>query len=276
MASQRQCSKCGLYLSDNSLSVCPQCGANIVALPTITRWVGALLQVAVSTTFMLVFGFPRIMIAIFAGLILLGTAVSSRLKPRAAGGSPASPPRTVVRPVLYRVLSIGIALFTFAVIVIALFGFVMFMNSWDRWHRYEGQPYQRSEFQVVRAYYQAHAKGGPDIFASGTLDGQREWMNLQPYLRTQPHDQNELDARVPRGTSISVYLFPGLKGRSRVQLNNGVLPGEASQREAMAAMKYGLGGLSVTSFLLLVLIRLRRECVVEAEPALSMAQTAGR
>jgi hypothetical protein len=271
MAFQRQCSKCGFYVTDNSLMACPQCGSNLVALPSINRWIGALVQVAISTTFMLVFGFPRAMIAIFAGIILLGTAISSRLKPRAAGASPANPPRTIVRPTLFRVLSVGIALSTFVVIVIALFGFVMFMNSWDRWHRYEGQAYQRSEFQVVRAYYQTHSKGGPDIYASGTVDGQREWMNLQPYLHTRPHDQNELDARVPRGTSIPVYLFPGLKGRSRVQVNNGVLPAEASQREAMDALKYGLGGLGVTAFLLLVLIRLRRECIVEAEPALSMA-----
>jgi hypothetical protein len=270
MASQRQCSKCGLYLSDNSLAACPQCGANIVALPTVTRWIGALLQVGVSTTFMLVFGFPRIMVAIFAGLILLGTFVSSRLKPRVAGAH-VSPLRTILRPTLYRVLSIAIALSTFAVIVIALFGFVMFMNSWDRWHRYEGQAYQRSEFQVVRAYYQTHTKGGPDIYASGTVDGQREWMDLRQYLHTLPHDQNELDARAPRGTSIPVYLFPGLKGRTRVQMNNGVLPSESSQREAMVTLKYGLGSLSVAGFLLLVLIRLRRECFVEAEPALSAA-----
>jgi hypothetical protein len=254
---------------------CPQCGSNLVPLPSINRWIGALVQLVVSTTFMLVFGFPRIMIAIFAGVILLGTAVSSRMKPRAAGG-PATPKRTILRPTLFRVLSIAIALCTFVVIAIAMFGFVIFMNSWDRWHLYDGQAYQRSEFQVVRAYYQTHTKGGPDIFASGTVDGQREWMDLRQYLHTLPHDQNELDGRVPRGTSISVYLFPGLKGRSRVQINNGVLPSEASQREAMAAMKYGLGGLSVTAFLLLVLVRLRRECFVEAEPALSMAQTAGR
>ena len=276
MAFQRQCSKCGFYVTDNSLMACPQCGSNLVALPSINRWIGALIQVAVSTTFMLVFGFPRIMIAIFAGVILLGTAISSRLKPRAAGTSAVNPPRTILRPTLYRVLSVGIAFSTFAVIVIALFGFVIFMNDWDRWHLYEGQPYQRSEFQVVRAYYQTHTKGGSDIFASGTVDGQREWMNLRPYLHSLPHDQNELDSQVPRGTSIPVYLFPAFKGRSRVQLNNGVLPSDASQRDAMNALKYGLGGLSVAGFLLLVLVRLRRECVVEAAPGLSMAQTAGR
>ncbi len=271
MAFQRQCSKCGFYVTDNSLMACPQCGSNLVALPSINRWIGALVQVAASTTFMLVFGFPKVMIAIFAGLILLGTAISSRLKPRAVGAGPANPPRTILHPTLFRVLSIGIALCTFAVIVIALFGFVMFANSWMRWHRYEGQAYQRSEFQVVRAYYQTHSKGGPSLYASGNVDGQREWMDLQLYLHTRPHDQIELDAQVPRGTSIPVYLFPGLKGRTRVQLNNGVLPSEASQREAMATLKYGLGGLSVAGFLLLVLVRLRRECFVEAEPALSMA-----
>jgi hypothetical protein len=147
----------------------------------------------------------------------------------------------------------------------------MFMNSWDRWHRYEGQAYHRSEFQVVRAYYQTHSKGGPSLYASGTVDGQREWMDLQPYPHTRPHDQDELDAQVPRGTSIPVYLFPGLKGRTRVQPNHGVLPADASQRDAMATLKYGLGGLGVTAFLLLVMIRLRRECFVETEPVLSMA-----
>ena len=49
----------------------------------------------------------------------------------------------------------------------------MFINSWNRWHLYEGQAYQRNEFQVVRAYYQTHTKGGPAIFASGTVEGQR-------------------------------------------------------------------------------------------------------
>jgi hypothetical protein len=39
----------------------------------------------------------------------------------------------------------------------------------------------------------------------------------------------------------------------------------------MAALKYGLGALGVTAFLLLVLVGLRRECSVEAKPALSMA-----
>ena len=271
MAFQRQCSKCGFYVTDNSLMACPQCGSNLVALPSINRWIGAVIQLVISTTFMLVFHFPRIMIAVFAGVILLGTAVSSRLKPRATGAGPVNSTRTIVRPTQFRVLSIGIAVCTFAVIVIALFGFVMFMNSWDRWHLYEGQAYQRTEFQVVRAYYQVHTKGGPDYFANGTVDGQREWMNLRPYLRTLPHDQSELDAQVPRGTSISVYLFPGLKGRTRVQMNNGVLPSEASQREAMATLKYGLGGLSVAAFLLLVMVRLRRECFAEVEPALSMA-----
>ena len=276
MAFQRQCSKCGFYVTDNSLMACPQCGSNLVALPSINRWIGALIQIALSTTFMLVFKFPRPMIAIFAVVILLGTAISSRLKPRPAGASPANPSRTITRPTLFRALSIGIALSAFAAFVIALFGLVIFLNAWNRWHLYEGQAYQRSEFQVVRAYYQIHTKGGPDLYASGTVDGQREWMSLRPYLHNLPHDQNELDAEVPRGTSIPVYLFSGLKGRSRVQLNNGVLPSDASRRETMDTLKYGLGSLSVAGFLLLVLIRLRRECFVENEPALSMAQTAGR
>jgi len=38
--------------------------------------VGALVQIAISTAFMLALGFPRIMIAIFGGLILLAAAFS--------------------------------------------------------------------------------------------------------------------------------------------------------------------------------------------------------
>jgi hypothetical protein len=223
---------------------------------------------------MLVVGFPRIMIAIFAGLILLGKAISSQLRARGTGGR-AAPPRTIVRPTLFRVLSLGIALCTFAAIVIGLFGVVTFLNSWNRWHLYEGQPYEQSEFQVVHTYYQPH-KGGPDIYASGTVDGQREWMSLRPYLHTLPHDQGELDALVPRGTSIPVYLFPKLKGRPRVQLNDGVLPGDAGHRDAMSALKNGLGGLAITVFLLLVLVRLRHECIQADDAAMSLAMAADR
>ena len=69
MAIQRQCPKCGFYVTDNSLMACPQCGSNLVSLPSISPWIVAVIQVAASTTFMLVFGFPRIMIAIFVGLL---------------------------------------------------------------------------------------------------------------------------------------------------------------------------------------------------------------
>jgi len=43
----------------------PRCGTKIVGPQGANVWVGALVQIAISTAFMLAFGFPRIMIAIF-------------------------------------------------------------------------------------------------------------------------------------------------------------------------------------------------------------------
>src|SRR5579864_4123955 len=214
MASTRQCPKCGCNLSMISAAACPMCGTKIAGSAGPKIWWGALIQFALTTVFMLVFGFPRIMIAIFGALILIGTALSSRLKtrPRAATRAPQKP---FAHPVLFRILSLCIALFSFVFVAILLFGFVIFMNAWSRWHQYQGAAYHRSDFQVTRVYYQRHSRGAVDIFASGTVEGQREWMNLVPYLHRVPHDQNELDERVPVGTSIPIYLFPGLKGRSR-------------------------------------------------------------
>ena len=135
---------------------------------------------------MLAFGFPRIMIAIFGGLILLAAAFSGRMKARTF----TPPPKPVSHPVRFRILSIGIGLGSIVLVSIVLFGFVIFMNSWSRWHRYEDASYHHRDFQVTRVYYQARRKGGADVYASGT----------------------ELDSLVPVGTSISVYFFPSLKG----------------------------------------------------------------
>jgi hypothetical protein len=95
--------------------------------------VGALVQIAISTAFMLALGFPRIMIAIFGGLILLAAAFSGRTKARTF----TPPPKPVSHPIRFRILSIGIGLGSIVLVSILLFGFVIFMNSWSRWHRYE-------------------------------------------------------------------------------------------------------------------------------------------
>jgi hypothetical protein len=266
MASTRQCPKCAFDLTDSAARTCPACGTKIDTLAGTSIWWGALIQFTISGVFMLVFGFPRIMIAIFGALIIVATALSPWLKAQSAARA-AIAKRPVSRPVLLRVLSIGIAFCSFVFVAILLFGFVIFMNAWSRWQQYDGASYHRGDFQVTRVYYQTHTRGGPDVFASGTVDGQREWMNLQPYLHTVPQDELDLDSRVPVGTSIPVYVFPDLQGRSRVQVFNGVPPAEANHRTAIAALNYGLGGLALAGGLIFVLVRLRRACYREPEAA---------
>jgi hypothetical protein len=265
MASIKKCSQCGLDLPDPTVSTCPGCGTKIVApQKTGKAWIGALIQIAVSTTFMLVFGFPKIMIALFSVVILAGAALSAHLKSKPASAPPA-PPKPLSHPVAFKLVSLGIAICVLAVVCILLFGFVIFMNSWTRWHQYEGQRYQHSEFKVMRVYYQ---RGGlhnsVDLSASGTVDGNRERMNLRPYLRAIPHDEDELYSMVPAGTTIPVYLFPNLKGRARVQLNSGVLPAEAGYRTAMDTLHYGLLGLAVAAGIIFLLSRARNLCYLES------------
>ena len=219
----------------------------------------ALVQVALTAIFMLAFGFPKIMILIFGGLILIANVFSAWLKLRTAA-SRRVPQKPVVHPVLFRILSIGIALCSLALVATLLFGFVIFINSWTSWHNYEGQHYRTTDFRVTRAYYQKHNRGADDVFASGMVDGQREWMGLLPYLHSMPHSQGELDARVPAGTSIPIYLFPDLKGRARVRVHSDTPPAEAYHRSAITALNYGLFGLAMEAGAIFLLIRIRRFC----------------
>lgn len=244
------------------------CRTTLVARPSGGKiWIGALVQIALSTTFMLVFGFPKIMIVVFCGVILAGTALTSRMKARPI---PAAQP-AIAHPVLFKILSIAIALCGLAFVCFALFGFVMFINNWNDWHRYQGQPYHRSEFVVTHTYYQRGSKGAVDAYASGTVDGNREWMSLRPYLNTIPRSQAEVDARVPVGTVIPIYLFPGMKGRSRVRVYDGIPAAQAYHESAMKALNYGLLGLAGCSAMIFVLSRLRRMCFAEANESLQLA-----
>ena len=247
------------------------CGATVVAPPGVKIWVGALVQIAITTIFMLAFGFPKIMIAIFVTLIVIGTALSAWVKVRPAVVRGPLPQRPLAHPTLFRILSFVSALCALVFISFLLFGFVIFMNSWNRWHQYEGQHYQRADFVVKRAYYQPHRKGNADIYASGTVEGSQEWMGLQRYVESFPHNQAELDAEVPSGTSIDVYYFPGLKGRGRVVVYDEVPPAEASRRTAMNTITYAPLGLAVTAGLIFLLSRLRRWCY--AEEPIAMAAT---
>jgi len=267
MASIRQCPKCGLDLTDTPAALCPICGTRIVASALAAgKWIIALVQVSLSTAFMLIFRFPKFMIVIFGAFILLATALSGLVKPKSLPTSPV-PQRPVAHPILFRILSIGVAICSIAVLMSLLFGFVIFMNSYSNWQRYEGESFYRSSFEVSRVYFQRGSKGGVDAYASGTVDGQREWMDLRPYLFGAPHDEAELDTQVPVGTSIPIYLFPAMKGRSRVRVYNAVPPAESYRRQAMQAFQYGLTGLALSGGLLFVLLRLRASCYEKKENA---------
>jgi hypothetical protein len=235
-------------------------------------WVGALLQFAMATIFLLVFRFPKFTIAIFGGMIALGTLLSVRAK----GGPVAAPApqKPLSHPALFKILSLGIALCSIALFATVLFGFVIFLNNWNDWHRYEGQPYHATTFQVTHVYFQRVGKGGIDAYASGVVDGGREWMGLRPYLKTVPRSQEELDGLVPDGTTIAIYLFPEMKGRSRVRVYSKTPTTENYRRAAMNAVNYGLAGLGICLALIFALSRLRRMCFVQSDSALQSGAAA--
>jgi hypothetical protein len=266
MPSTRQCPKCGLDLTDRTELACPACGTKSATLPGNKTWWVALFQVAVSTMFMLAFGFPRIMIAIFAAMILIATAFSSRLKAKQLAAARV-PPRLVAHPAMLPAVTIGVALSGFACFAILLFGFVGFINPYMRWQQYQGQSYHRAEFEVTHVYFQRGSKGGISAYASGTVDGQKEWMGLLPYVKPTPRTEAELDERVPVGTSIPIYLFPNMKGRLRVEAYTAVPTAEVYHRTAMTALNYVLGALGIAGAILFVLLRLRAACFKKEESA---------
>ena len=202
------------------------------------------------------------MIAFVAGITLLATAFPDRWKPRPRPSRTTVPQRNVSHPALYKVLGLGIAVTTLSLVIIVLFSLVMFLNANSRAHLYEGKPYHRSSFRVEQVYY--HKSTGKsttiDIFARGTVEGKREWMDLLPYLHALPHDQPELNDLVPAGTEIPIYLFPDLKGQTRVQIYRDTLPAENYRRAASRAVNAGLLGGAIAAGLLVILVRLRRAC----------------
>jgi hypothetical protein len=162
---------CGLDLTDPSAAVCPACAARFVTpSPRSGKiWIAALLQFALFAVFILLFKLPKIMIAFSAGLILVGIALSAWAKSKAAAARPTSR-AAIARPLLFKIVSLAIALSSLALVATLLFSFVAFLNSWTRWHTYEGEPYHRAEFQVKHAYYQRGSKLQP---AFGSRDPRR-------------------------------------------------------------------------------------------------------
>jgi len=165
------------------------------------------------------------------------------------------------QPVSKILLSLSIAILGFAFLICLLFGFVTFVNAHNALKRVQGQPYHATAFQVIRPYYQKSAgMHGPhvSVYASGMVEGKKEWMDLVPYLKRAPRDQAELNGSVPPGTTIPVYLFPNLKGRSRIQLIDVLPPGEASRRTETWVLRCAPLGLAVTGSLIFLLVRIRR------------------
>jgi hypothetical protein len=267
MASISKCPKCGFDITGTSGPICPMCGARLASPLRANLWIVLLVQIVASTAFMMVFRFPKIMIAIFVGMILIGTALSSWAKTRPLPMT--GPTKPVARPALFRTASVGIAICALAIICFLLFGSVMFLNDWMRWHQYEGQPYHRTDFEVAEVHYQKGLKGSVDLSASGSVEGNRERMNLRPYIQSQMHNErvsneDELSLLVPPGTIIPVYFFPNLKGRARVQLYTAVPTAEESHRAALNTMQYALLGLAVSAGILFLLVRVRRSCFAES------------
>lgn len=275
MASLQKCPKCGLDLAGITARSCPICGTSFVESRVggnsfggargARIWLGALLQFAIASIFMLAFGFPKFMIAFFGAFILIGAVLSIWMKSRPAPVSRRLQP-AIAHPAWFRILSLAVGLCAIVCFSFLLFGFVIFANSWSNWQRYKDQPYHRADFQVTRVYYQRHGKG-TSVYASGIVEGQREWMTLSPYLQEPVRGQGELEERVPVGTSIPIYLFPEMKGRARVRVYQEVPTAEGYRLAAMNALRWGLGGLAIGGGFLFVLLRLRAMCFDKRENA---------
>jgi hypothetical protein len=173
--------------------------------------------------------------------------------------APPSLPRPL--PMSVVLLNLAIAILGLAFLSCLIFGFVAFINAHNAFKRMQGQPYHATTFEVIRPYYQKSAgMHGPDIsvYASGMVEGNKEWMSLPPYLKRVPRDQAELNSSVPPGTVIPVYLFPNLKGRSRIQVIDVLPPGEASRRTETWVLQRAPVALAVLGALIFLLVRIRR------------------
>ena len=132
-------------------------------------------------------------------------------------------------------ITVGVVLFVMG----CLFGFVFYMNSSSRAQLYQGAPYHATTFRVTSVQYEKVVILGnksthsyTTASAVGIAEGQEESMDLMTYLARIPRDQYDLMNLVPEGTVIPVYLFPTLKGASRIQPIRAVPTAEGYQRQA--------------------------------------------
>ena len=268
MAVLYKCAACGFESDAFSGSACPQCGKNPAQGINPALWLVGLLPVAVVAGLIFVYihavHFPRPVI-VFWGVstfvftilaILLRRAAPTVMKPFPR--RPASP-----QPMIVQLLSVAIGICGFCFFACLLFGFVAFLNWYNAYQRFAGQPYHATTFEVIRPYYQSSAgMHGPDrqVYASGMVEGKKEWMNLLPYLRRMPNGQDELSELVPQGTVIPVYLFPNLRGQTRVQTIGALPPAETNHNAEMGVLRKGSIALAVLGALIFVLVRIRRSC----------------
>jgi hypothetical protein len=138
-----------------------------------------------------------------------------------------------------RLLDLTIAVGGTLFVLGSLFGFVFYMNSSTRAQLYEGAPYHATTFRVTSVQYARLVSMGnksnsssTTAYAIGIAEGQKESMDLMTYLARSPRDQYDLMNLVPEGTVIPVYLFPTLKGASRIQPIRAVPTAEGYQRQA--------------------------------------------
>jgi len=272
MAAAKRCPYCGFESDDFPDRTCPQCGKRLLRSVSFPPWLLALAQAALGVGVMFAFHFPRPMILGFA-LVTFFLALFGLRSRRTSAISNSVPRPLSPQPKSAVFLGLTIALLGLACFACLLFGFIIFLNAQMAIKRVARQPYHATTFQVIRPYYQKSAGfHGPEIsvYASGMVGGNKEWMDLFPYLKRNPSGQGELNALVPPGTTIPVYLFPNLKGRSRIQVIDVLPPGEAARRIQAQVLRRVPVALVVLGALMFVLVRIRRSLATPAAQATSV------
>jgi hypothetical protein len=276
MAAAYRCPACGFESDSFADLACSQCGKKCV--PSGFFWHGlprlvlAVLVTGVMTGLMFAFHFPRPMMLFSALTTFLMAALGLRPRMIRASSPKPLPPQLASRPMSAIVLDLSIAILGLAFVCCLLFGFVIFMNAHTAFERVQGQPYHAATFQVIRPYYQkSPGMHGPQIsaYASGIVEGKKEWMSLFPYFKRYPRDQAELNDLLPPGTVIPVYLLPNLKGRSRIEVIDVLPPGEASRRTEVSVLRRVPVALAILGGLIFLLVRIRRSYAAPAAQSMT-------
>lgn len=141
----------------------------------------------------------------------------------------------------------------------------LYLNSSSQANLYKGEAYHATTFRVTSVYYTRRVTTTGDQLSSvdiaaygiGIVEGKREAMDLYPYLRTMPLNQQQLEAWVPEGTVIPVYIFPTLRGQNRVQIIGPVPTAEAYERQATWASSRWLSAVGMLGAIMAPLILAR-------------------